>query len=189
MSLQPFAAAGSAGAAGGLSLSGAGTPISSMPPVGATSLVTVPAQVFVAFLATAAQTVTLTTLGTYLHAAAVTPGAGVNRLGIYSAAGLLLAQTGDLTTAMQSAGLVEGTLTAPVAIITGTNYYLALLPNFTGTAVQTIGFNGQAINSGLPMFGGLFPCLFAGAQTVMPASFSPAALGVGGSINYVYGRP
>jgi len=186
MSFTPFA--GAAGGPGGLSLSGAGTPIASMPPSGATALVTVPAQVLVAFLATAGATATLTTLGTYLHAAAATPGAGVNRLGIYSAAGLLLAQTGDLTTAMQSAGLCEGALSTPVGIQDGTNYYLALLPNFTGTAVQTLGYNGQAINAGLPLFGGLYPVLFNGAQTSMPASFVPSALSVGGSTNFIYGR-
>lgn len=188
MSLQPFAAAGSAGGPGGLSTSGAGTPLASMSLAGATSLVTVPAQAFVVFLATAGATATLTTLGTYLHAAAATPGAGVNRLGIYTAGGVLLAQTGDMTTAFQSAGLAEGALSSAVAVQAGQNYYLALLPNFTGTAVQTLGASGSALNSGLPLFGGLYPCLFSGGQASMPASFTPSGLSPGGSINFVYGR-
>lgn len=187
MSFTPFG--GAAGGPGGLSTSGAGTPVMSIAPNACTGLVTVTAQTFVAFLATAAATVTLTTLGTYLHTAGVTPGAGVNRLGIYSAAGLLLAQTGDLTTAMQAAGLCEGALPAPVGVQAGTNYYLAMLPNFTGTAIQTLGLNGQALNSAaLPLFGGLLPNLFTGGQAAMPASFTPSSLGAGGSVNFIYGR-
>ena len=176
-------------AAGGLSAAAAGTPIATIPPLLVSSLVTVPAQSLVAFLATAGASVTLSTLGTYLHTAGVTPGAGVNRLAIYSAAGALLAQTADMTAAMQAAGLCEGALTAPVPVQAGTNYYLAMLDNFTGTSPQTIGFAGQALNSSAaPMFGGLLPNLFTGGQASMPASFTPGSLGAGGSVNYIYGR-
>lgn len=162
----------------------------SVAPTAVTGLVTVGAQTFVAFLATAAATATLTTLGTYLHTAGVTPGAGVNRLAIYSAAGVLLSQTGDLTAAMQAAGLVEGALAAPVAVQAGQNYYLALLPNFTGTPIQTLGVNGQALNNAAsPLFGGLLPNLFTPGQASMPASFTPSSLGAGGSLNFIYGRP
>jgi len=189
LSLQPFASAGQPGSAGGLSSSGAGTPLMSMGASAVTGLVTLPAQAFVAFLCTAAATATLTALGTYIHTAGVTAGAGVNRLGIYSAAGVLLAQTGDMTAAFGAAGLAEGTLGSPVAVQAGVNYYLAMLANYTGTAVQTTGVNGQAINSGQPLFGGLYPNVFSGGQASMPASFTPSALSPGGSANFVYGRP
>lgn len=189
MSLQPFAAGGPT-AAGGLSPAAMGTPIASIAPQAVTGLVTVGAQTFVAFLCTAGSTVTLSTLGTYLHTAGVTAGAGVNRIGIYSAAGVLLGQTGDMTAAFSAAGLAEGALTATVGVIQGNNYYLAILPNFTGTAIQTIGLAGQALNSaGLPLFGGVLPNLFVAAQASLPASFTPSSLGAGGSVNYVYGRP
>lgn len=174
---------------GGLSPGAMNNPIASVAPLLNNGLVTIPAQTFVAFLCTAGSSVRLTTLGTYLHTAGATPGAGVNQLAIYSAAGALLGQTVDMTAAMQAAGLCEGALTAPVTIAAGTNYYLAMLPNFTGTAIQTLGFNGQAINAGLPMSNGVYPCLFTGAQASLPASFTPSALGPGGSVNYVYGRP
>lgn len=167
-----------------------GTPIASVAPLHANNLVTITAQTFVAFLCTAGSSVQLSTLGTYLHTAGVTPGAGVNRLAIYSAAGVLLGQTGDMTAQMQVAGLCEGALTAPVPVGAGQNYYLALLPNFTGTPIQTTGFAGQALNSSAaPLFGGVLPNLFTGAQAAMPASFTPSGLSSGGSVNFVYGRP
>jgi hypothetical protein len=165
-----------------------GIPISSIAPLGVGNSVTVPAQAFVTFLCTADSSVTLTVMGTYLHTAGVTAGAGVNRLGIYSAAGVLLSQTVDMTAAFTAGNLAEGALITPVPVNAGTNYYLAILPNFTGTPIQTIGFAGQAINNGQPLFGGVYPNLFAAGQAVMPASFTPSGLGAGGSVNYVYGR-
>lgn len=188
MSFTPAAQPALAG--GGLSAAAMGTPIATVGPSLVSNLVTITAQVFVAFLATAGASVTLTKLGTYLRTAGVTPGAGVNQMAVYSAAGLLLAQTADMTAAMSAAGLCEGTLTAPVPVVAGTNYYLALLPNFTGTAIQTIGFAGQALNSAAaPLFGGVLPNLFAAGQAALPASFVPSSLGAGGSVNYLYGRP
>jgi hypothetical protein len=175
---------------GGLSPAAMGTPIASVAPLLLNNLVTLTAQTFVAFLCTAGSTVTLGTLGTYLRTAGVTPGAGVNRLAIYSAAGVLLAQTADMTAAMQVAGLCEGALTAPVPVQAGQDYYLAALPNFTGTPIQTLGFAGQALNSAAaPLLGGVLPNLFTVTQAAMPASFVPSALSAGGSVNYVYGRP
>lgn len=189
MSLQPFAAPGQV-ASGGLSPAAMGTPIATMSPLAATGLVTAPAQSLSVFLATAGQTATLTALGTYVHTAGVTAGAGVNRLAIYTAAGVLLAQTADLTAAFGAAALAEAALTTPVGVQAGTNYYLAILANFTGTAVQTIGVAGQALNSaGTPLFGGVLPNLFSGGQASMPASFTPSGLSVGGSLAYIYGRP
>jgi hypothetical protein len=168
---------------------GSGNPIASVAPLLINNLVTLTAQTFVAFLCTAGSSVRLSTLGTYLRTAGVTPGAGVNQMGIYSAAGVLLGQTADMTAAMQAAGLCEGALTAPVTIAAGTNYYLAILPNFTGTAIQTLGYNGQALNSpAAPLFGGVLPNLFATAQAALPASFTPSGLSVGGSVNFAYGR-
>lgn len=189
MSLQPFQVAGST-AAGSLGAAAMGTPIATVPPLLVSNLVTVSAQTFVAFLATAASSVTLGTLGTYLHTAGATAGAGVNRMGIYTAAGVLLSQTVDMTAAMGAIGTCEGALVTPVAVTAGVNYYLAMLPNFTGTAIQTLGFAGQALNdSAHPMFGGVLPNLFTGAQATMPAAFTPSSLGAGGSVNYLYGRP
>jgi hypothetical protein len=129
-------------------------------------------------MATAVENATLTALGTYIAQAGVTAGAGVNQMGIYDSAGNRLGVTADMTTAFGTAGLAEGLLTAPVAVVAGKNYYLAILANYTGTTVQTSGVSGQALTHGATL-GGFIPNLFAGAQASLPASFSPAGLSAG----------
>jgi hypothetical protein len=116
-----------------------GFAMSTLPGIWATDHAAQPAaNLIVASLATAASTATITTLGIFIGAAGDTAGTGVNGLAIYSAAGSLLAATGDMTTQFSTgAGFFEGTLTAAVRILAQTNYYLAYQHNFTGTSPYT----------------------------------------------------
>src|SRR5215472_5896375 len=73
-------------------------------------------------MAVARRSVTITKLGTWVEAGAVTPGAGVNQLAIYScnntgAACTLLGNSGDMTTAFESAGFAEAALVSGVAVV------------------------------------------------------------------------
>lgn len=145
------------------------------------------AQTLLLNMATAVQNATLTALGTYIAQGGVTAGAGVNQMGIYDSAGNRLGVTADMTTAFAGTGLAEGLLTAPVAVVAGKNYYLAILTNYTGTTVQTSGVSGQSLAHGATL-GGFIPNLFSGAQASLPASFNPAGLSAGGDINWMYGR-
>lgn len=132
------------------------------------------AQVLVAQLGVAIASVPANKLGIWIKGAGVTPGAGINGLAIYSAAGLLLGQTGDMTAAFQVANSYqEGTVGTPPALSAGTKYYVCALANFTGTA-PTI--PGTVTTANIPSIRGNLPALSLTAQAAFPASFNPGAL-------------
>lgn len=118
-----------------------------------------------AALVTAAVTTTLTYLGCLVATAGVTAGTGVNEMAIFSASGVQLGITGDMTTAFESTGKVEGALTSSVNVTAGTNYYLAVLCDFTGTSPVLFG-NSSALGT----FGTLTLTGTASSQTSMPST-------------------
>jgi len=56
---------------------------------------------------------------------------GENFLGVYNASGNLLGSTGDMTSAIEAGGIIEGTLTSPVDLAEG-YAFLAVVMNGTG---------------------------------------------------------
>lgn len=134
----------------------------------------IPAQLMLAILVRAIKAETINKLGTWIKTAGVTAGAGVNGLAIYSAAGVLLGQTGDMTAAFQVANsFQEGTIAGGQAVVANTDYYLCFLANFTGTAVVVPGTN---VTANVPSIRSNFVTLTLAAQASFPASFTPSAL-------------
>ena len=131
------------------------------------------AQTLVLVLAQAQASVTLTKLGAWIDAAGVTPGAGVNRLMIYSEAGTLLGQTGDMTTAFEGTTYAEGTISGGAAVTWGANYYLGMVHNFTGTAPLFIAGPGLA---SYPLVRTHYPSVVAFGQSTVPASVTPSGM-------------
>lgn len=112
-------------------------------------------------------------LGVNIVVAGVTAGAGVNRLALFSSAGVLLGQTVDATAAFGGTGYVEVAMASGVAVTAGTEYYLGILTSFTGTNPTITGLSGS-IN--LPNnIRGFYPNIFFTGQTTVPASFTPSA--------------
>jgi hypothetical protein len=96
-------------------------------------------------LVTCAVTKTITKLGAYIKTAGATTGTGINEMALYATSlGAPLATTGDMTSAFETAGpqYAEGTISGGYAVTAGTNYYIALLANFTGTVM--VGYGSQA---------------------------------------------
>lgn len=134
----------------------------------------IPAQLMLAILVRAIKSETINKLGTWIKTAGVTAGAGINGIALYSAAGVLLGQTGDMTAAFQVANSYqEGTIAGGVAVAANTDYYLCFLANFTGTQVVVPGTNTTA---NVPSIRSVFTTLTLAAQAVFPASFTPSAL-------------
>jgi hypothetical protein len=129
----------------------------------------------VCILRPAEETVTINNLGVWVGAAGVTPGAGVNGLAIYSVAGVLLGQTGDMTASFQSTGYFEGTISGGVGVTHGVYYYLALQHNFTGTAPT---FPSTQAVVGVPPIRSHYNEGYIPGQTSFPASFTPSSLQV-----------
>lgn len=129
------------------------------------------AQTFVGVLVRSSVNVTIAKLGTWVITAGSGAGAGVNGMALYSESGTRLAVTGDMTTALQGTGYVEGTLTSSYAITADTNYYIYYLCNFsTAPVLATNGSPGT-----YPTIRGHIasPVLFS--QTSFPASFTPGS--------------
>jgi hypothetical protein len=129
-------------------------------------------------------------LGLWLGAAGATS-TGYSGMGLYSEAGVLLASTPDMTTALTTAGnadkTVEGVLTAPYTASTAQNYYLALLCQLTSQ--PTIA--GQDTNSGQQIpdpLNGHRVSLNQTGQTALPATFNPATAGVPAASYWFYAR-
>jgi hypothetical protein len=124
-------------------------------------------------MAVAVKAQTLTKLGVNVVVAGVTPGAGVNRLVLYSSAGALLGQTVDMTAAFQGTGYIEGALTVSVPATAGTEYYLGIVTSFTGTNPTISGLSGSV---NLPEnIRSNYPNIFFTGQATVPASFTPSA--------------
>lgn len=121
----------------------------------------------------------LTKLGAWVQSGASTPiGGDVNGLAIYSCAsdgaGALLGQTADMSTAFESAGFAEGSLTASVSVTAGKPYYLALLTAYSVTEPTIMGFTTAGQQQ--PEIGGLYASAYILSQAAWPASFTLADL-------------
>lgn len=136
-------------------------------------------------LVTAVQTATVTTMGTWVQTAGVTAGTGVNEMAVYSAAGTLLQATGDASAAFGSTGIREAALSASLALIAGTSYYLALTANFTGTALVIY---CQASSVAIPSINSNFVSLSDSGHATMPASFTPSGVSLNKSALFLYAR-
>jgi hypothetical protein len=143
------------------------------------------AETLVLVLAQAQQSGTLTHLGTWVDAGGVTPGGGVNGLAVYSEAGILLGQTGDMTALMEGTGFVEGTISGGAAVTAGTNYYLAELADFTGTSPAIVAGPGLAA---YPEVNGHYPSVVAFGMLAFPASLTPSAMTEAGTPLFMTGR-
>jgi hypothetical protein len=122
-------------------------------------------------LAQAAASGSVGHLGTIVRQAGVTPGAGLNAMAIYSAAGVLLGNTGDMTAQFEATGYVEGAIT-PVSIVAGQSYYLGISQNFTGTVAQ---FAGASVPVPTPAIRANYSPVYE-SSSVWPASFTPSGL-------------
>ena len=116
---------------------------------------------------------TITNLGLWLGTAGVTPN-GVNQMGLYDASGTQLAVTGDMSTALSSAGnsgtYVEAPLTAAYAAAYNTDYYVALLCHMGTNPL----IGGVLIGGGVPLptVKGHRPSVEVSGQASLPASFN-----------------
>ena len=170
---------------GGLTSTGLGVAIQTMPVATLTTEVNSTAQFLYASLCTADITTTINHLGCYVQRAGITTGTGVNGLGIYSATGSQLAVTGDMTSAFASTGNQEGTLGSGVAITAGTNYYLVYLHNYTGTTPNLAGMSVQSLSAAIRS---LYPLGTVSSQASFPPSITPSSMGASANRNWIYGR-
>jgi hypothetical protein len=135
-------------------------------------------------LCTATEAAVITKLGALLSAAGVTPGAGVNRLALFTEAGVQAAVTGDMTTAFESTGFAEGTIT-PYTLTEGANYYLMILTSFTGTVPSVA---GPSLSVTMPALNGHYLNGSLASQATVPASITPSGfIGYGAGL-CMYGR-
>jgi hypothetical protein len=134
------------------------------------------AQKFIAILCTAGVSTNITKLGCALTggSGASGSGTGVNEMAIYSQAGSLLQQTGDMTSLFEGIGTyIEGTITSQ-AITAGTSYYIAMLLNFS--TPPTIEGVGSVVYSYFTSGGSYITCTLS-SQATMPGSFTPSSSG------------
>jgi hypothetical protein len=186
--LAGFAPAGAS--IGGVTTAGLGLGLLSVSPSYIAASLTASNEQLVVALATCTQGKAVTTLGALVTTAGVTAGAGVNELALFTEAGTLVAQTGDMTTAFGTLGYAEGPIANPGAItsftlIAGANYYLAILPSFTGTqphfeavssTPQTYALNGHYISR------------FLNSQATMPGTITPSSMSAQTSCVMAYAR-
>lgn len=106
---------------------------------------------------------------------------GVNAMGLYSEAGVLLAQTGDLTAALSAAGsngmYLEFPLTVPYKTAANTNYYVGVLSHMTTPPLVGGFFAGAGVS--YPAVHGHLPVITLGGQAALPASFSIGSVSMG----------
>ena len=168
----------------GMSLAGLGLGILTLNPYSCNASAALTAEDVFFTLVTATASRSISTLGTWLFTAGATTGSGVNVLGLYSEAGSLLEQTGDMTTAFESTGFAEGSIT-PYSLVAGTNYYLAITANFTGTTAHCAGRSTTLPPSNL---NGHYLTGYLASQATLPGTITPSSLSATGSSCFIYGR-
>lgn len=137
-------------------------------------------------LAVAPKTVTVTTLGIQVTGAGVT-GSGVNALALFTEAGVLVDQTGDMTAAFGSVGYAEGAMGGAQVLTAGVNYYLAVLNHFSGTAVK-FAATGTVNTSNFPALNSHYVAVYKSAQASIPASFTPSSYTLNSGLYIMYAR-
>jgi hypothetical protein len=137
-------------------------------------------------LAVAPKTVAVSTLGIQVTGAGVT-GSGTNALALYTEAGVLIDQTGDMTTAFSSVQYAEGAMGGPQTLTAGTNYYLVVLSHFSGTAVK-FAATGTVNTSNFPALNSHYVAVYKSAQASIPASFTPSSYTLNSGLYIMYAR-
>jgi hypothetical protein len=168
----------------GESVAGFGLALASCQPAAASTATTAVNETLYLARMTARLSASITKLGCWITGAGVTPGAGVNLMAIYSAAGALLQSTGDLTTALESTGIAEGTITSQ-AVVAGTDYWIGLLTSYSGTAPH---FAGTSAAAAIPAVNSVYSAGSVASQATMPASFTPSSLTGLATPPFLYGR-
>ena len=168
----------------GESVAGFGLALASLPPSAASTATTAVNETLYLARMTARASASITKLGCWITGAGVTPGVGVNLMAVFSAAGTQLQVTGDLTTALESTGIVEGTITSQ-AVVAGTDYWIALLTSYSGTAPH---FAGASAAAAIPAINSVYSAGSVASQATMPASFTPSSLTGLATPPFLYGR-
>lgn len=173
---------------GGLTLKGLGLGLMTMPWAAITSNRALTAQRLWLFLCTATVTKTINYVGCFLDTAGSSASTGVNEMYVYTAAGSLLAATGDLTTALSTAGndgnAVEGTLSSQQTVTEGSNYYLGIVANFTTPpAIMASGTNG--LN---PLLNGNYLTGYISSQATVPGTITPSSMTLYDQAMFLYAR-
>lgn len=137
-------------------------------------------------LCTPPKTKTITNLALWVTVAGVT-GSGVNALALYDENGNLIDQTGDMTTAWSSAGMVEGALGGSHTVTAGTNYYLGFLTHFSGTSPH-LAATGTAQTANFPLANGHRTAIFKSGQASIPSSFVPSSFTPNSGYFIMYAR-
>lgn len=117
--------------------------------------------------------VVVTNLGVLMHSAGVTT-SGVNAMGLYDASGVLIDNTGDMTSLLAGSApnYIEAAIGTPRTLSDNTNYYFCLLTHFSGTVPKVAGSLVMSVN--IPSIKGNVPTIAISTQTNLPASFNPA---------------
>lgn len=168
----------------GESVAGFGLALASMAPSLAGTATTAVNETLYLARMTARVSASITKLGCWITGAGVTPGAGVNLMAVFSAAGTQLQVTGDLTTAIESTGIIEGTITSQ-AVVAGTDYWIGLLTSYSGTAPH---FAGASAAAAIPAINSVYSAGSSATQATMPASFTPSGLTGLATPPFLYGR-
>lgn len=168
----------------GESVAGFGLALASMAPQAASTATTAVNETLYLARITAQKSASITKLGCWITGAGVTPGAGVNLMAVFSAAGAQLQVTGDLTTAIESTGIIEGTITSQ-AVVAGTDYWIGLLTSYSGTAPHFAGASAAAV---IPQINSVYSAGSLATQATMPASFTPSGLTGLATPPFLYGR-
>ena len=137
-------------------------------------------------LCTPPKTKTITNLALWVTVAGVT-GSGVNALALYDENGNLIDQTGDMTTAWSSAGMVEGALGGSHTVTAGTNYYLGFLTHFSGTSPH-LAATGTTQTANFPVANGHRTAIFKSGQASIPSSFVPSSFTPNSGYFIMYAR-
>lgn len=178
VSAGDYAAFGQPGSTGGATVAGLGLGLATANPAYCITSSAASNEQLNVMLCTAVVSRTVTTLGALIGTAGVTAGVGANELGLYTEAGTLVAQTGDMTTAFSTLGFAEGAIANPGSItsfslIAGANYYLASLVSFSGTQPH---FAGVAALTQTYALNGHYMSRFLGSQATMPGTITPSSM-------------
>lgn len=127
---------------------------------------------------------TITNLGLWVTSTATGPSTGTNGMALYTEAGVLMAATGDMSTAFTATGYAEGTLTASQSVSMTSNYYIAALTHMTGN--PSVAATSAVAN--IPVIQAHYASIFLTAQTGFPASFTPSGASLNNAAYFLAGR-
>jgi len=137
-------------------------------------------------LCTPPKTKSISSLAAWVTAGGVTP-SGVNALMFFDETGNLIDQTGDMSSAWSSAGMVEGALGGSHTVTAGVGYYLGFLTHFSGTSPH-FAATGTAGTANFPLANGHRTAIFKGGQTSVPLSIDPSSYTPNSGYFIMYGR-